>query len=75
MVTQPLLAFGGLFVLVGAYVYRNAESEFDRSMRLKGVDPNAIREGSRRSGIRRNRLVSKIFVAIGVVVLLLGVVV
>lgn len=75
MVSQPHLALGGFFVLVGTYVYRNAESEFDRSMRLKGVDPNAIREGSRWSGSSRNRLVSKTLVAVGAVALLLGVVV
>lgn len=75
MVSQPLLALGGFFVLAGTYVHRNAASEFDRSMRLKGVDPNAVGDGSRRSGIRRNRLVSKGLVAVGAVVLFLGVVV
>ncbi|WP_232703032.1 hypothetical protein [Halobacterium wangiae] len=56
MMSLPSIVFGAFTLLLGVYLYLNAAWEFEQSMRLHGVDTDAIEARETQSGVRRNRL-------------------
>ena len=72
MPTEPLVFFGAAWLLVSGYTYFKADLEFDSSMELRGVDPDAVRDDSRARGVRRNRLASIAMALVGVGIVVLG---
>ena len=75
MPTTPLILFGGAWLLVAAYTYSRANAEFDSSMALRGVDPDAIDADARDRGTRRNRQVSLVVALLGVACIVAGLIV
>jgi len=72
MVALPWLVFGAIAAVAGLRVSLAAEDEFERSMRLRGIDPEDVAHSSRTSAIRRNRIVGGLFVLVGVGLLAWG---